>query len=127
MGGAGWTVSSHAKNIALSVDFIQWVTQNADFWKGTTNFPAYKPIQPLWHDAVKSNKLFANDPWDAMSQAATMISPLDAWPRFDLIVPLNGFVKDAAKNKTTLEASLPKLVDVFKPLAEAQGYEVANQ
>lgn len=127
MGGAAWTVSSHAKNIALSVDFIQWVTQNEDFWKGTTNFPAYKPIQPLWHDAVKGNKLFANDPWEPMSQAATMISPLDAWPRFDLIVPLNGFVKDAAKNKTTLEASLPKLVDIFKALAEAQGYNVVSE
>jgi len=127
MGGAAWTVSSHAKNVALSVDFIQWVTQNEGFWKGTNNFPAYKPIQALWHDAMKGNKIWASDPWDAFSQAATMISPLDNWPRFDLIVPLNGFVKDAAKNKTTLEASLPKLVDIFKPLAEAQGYNVVNQ
>jgi ABC-type glycerol-3-phosphate transport system substrate-binding protein len=127
MGGAAWTVSSHAKNVALSVDFIQWVTQNEDFWKGTNNFPAYKPIQSLWHDAMKDNKIWANDPWDAFSQAATMISPLDNWPRFDLIVPLNGFVKDAAKNNMTLEASLPKLVDVLKPLAEAQGYNVVNQ
>jgi ABC-type glycerol-3-phosphate transport system substrate-binding protein len=127
MGGAAWTVSSHAKNVGLAVDFVQWVTQNPEFWKGTTNFPAYRPIQPLWHDAVKSNKLFANDPWDAMSGAAANISPLDNWPRFDLIVPLNGFVKDAYKNGTTIEASLPTLVDTFKPLAEAVGYEIVSQ
>ncbi len=127
MGGAAWVVSSHAKNQALAVDFIQWVTQNEDFWKGTTNFPSYKPIQSLWHDAVKSNPIFANDPWEPMSQAATMLSPLDNWPRFDLIVPLNGFVKDAAAGNQTIEASLPKLVDTFKALAEAQGYNVVNQ
>lgn len=127
MGGAAWTISSHAKNVGLAVDFIQWVTQDPDFWKGTTNFPSYKPIQSLWHDATKSNKIFANDPWDAMSAAAGMISPLDNWPRIDLIVPLNGFVKDAAKNGATIEASLPKLVDTFKALAEAQGYQVVGQ
>jgi ABC-type glycerol-3-phosphate transport system substrate-binding protein len=127
MGGAAWTVSSHAKNTGLAVDFIQWVTQNEDFWKGTNNFPSYKPLQPLWHDAVKDKPIFANDPWDAMSQAATMISSLDNWPRFDLIVPLNGFVKDAAKDGKTIEESLPKLVDTFKALAEAQGYQIVSQ
>ena len=71
MGGAAWTVSSHTKNPKLAVDFVQWVTTDPDFWKGTTNFPAYKPIQNLWQDAVKSNALFANDPFPVYQQAAT--------------------------------------------------------
>src|SRR5512143_1946103 len=76
MGGAAWTVSSHTKNPKLAADFVQWVTTDAGFWKGTTNFPAYKPIQNLWQDAVKANALFANDPFPIYAQAATEITPL---------------------------------------------------
>jgi multiple sugar transport system substrate-binding protein len=124
MGGSAWTVSSHTKNPKLAVDFAQWVTTDADFWKGTTNFPAYKPIQNLWQDAVKSNKLFANDPFPIYQQAATVITPLDKWPRFDLIAPLSEAVKTGLKDKKTVEAILPDVADKLAPLADAQGYQV---
>jgi ABC-type glycerol-3-phosphate transport system substrate-binding protein len=124
MGGAAWTVSSHTKNPKLAVDFIQWVTTDSGFWKGTTNFPAYKPIQNLWQEAVASNALFANDPFPIYQQAATEITPLDKWPRFDLIAPFSDVVKTGLKDKKTVESILPNVADTLAPLADAQGYKV---
>jgi ABC-type glycerol-3-phosphate transport system substrate-binding protein len=124
MGGAAWTVSSHTKNPKLAVDFIQWVTTNPDFWKGTTNYPAYKPIQNLWQAAVASNPLFANDPFPIYQLAATQITSLDKWPRFDLIAPFSEAVKTGLTDKKTVESILPDVADKLAPLAEAQGYQV---
>jgi multiple sugar transport system substrate-binding protein len=124
MGGAAWTVSAHTKNPKLAVDFIQWVTTNADFWKGTTNFPAYKPIQNLWQQAVSSNPLFANDPFPIYQQAATLITPLDKWPRFDLIAPLTTIVQSAISGKNTIESILPQVADAMANQAGTQGYQV---
>ncbi len=124
MGGAAWTVSSHTKNPKLAVDFIQWVTTDPGFWKGTTNFPAYQPIQSLWQDAVKANPLFANDPFPIYQKAATELTALDKWPRFDLIAPLSEAVKTGLTDKKTVESILPDVADKLAPLAEAQGYQV---
>jgi multiple sugar transport system substrate-binding protein len=128
MGGGAWTVSQHTKNVSLSVDLIEWVTQNADFWAGTTNFPSYKPLQPLFQKAVSADKIFASDPYPAMATAADEISASgDNWPRFDLIAPLTTVIKDAYSKKQTVEATLGEVTTAFTPLAEAQGYNVVNQ
>ena len=124
MGGAAWTVSSHTKNPKLAVDFIQWVTTDPDFWAGTTNFPAYKPIQNLFQDSMKTNELFANDPFPIYQQAATDIGPLDKWPRFDLIAPLSEAVRTGLQEKRSVESILPDVADKLAPLAETQGYQV---
>ena len=124
MGGAAWTVSNHTKNPKLAADFVQWVTTSPDFWKGTTNYPAYKPIQNLWQQAVASNALFASDPFPVYQQASSMITPLDKWPRFDLIAPLSGVVQTALKDKKTIESVLPQVADALAPLAQDQGYQV---
>jgi multiple sugar transport system substrate-binding protein len=63
MGGAAWTISQHTANKSLSADLVEWVTQNADLWKGTTNYPSYKPLQPLFQTAVASDPIFASDPF----------------------------------------------------------------
>ncbi len=127
MGGAAWTVSQHTKNPKLAVDLVTWLTTSPDLWAKTTNFPAYKALMPLWQKNVSSNALFANDPFPVMSDAASLISPLDKWPRFDLISPLNEVVKGAQTDKVTIESVLPKVAEKFTPLAEAQGYEVVNK
>ncbi len=124
MGGAAWTVSSHTKNPKLAADFVQWVTTSPDLWKGTTNYPAYKPIQNLWQQAVASNPLFANDPFPIYQQASGMIGPLDKWPRFDLIAPLSEVVRTAITDKKTIESVLPQVADKLAPLAQDQGYQV---
>jgi ABC-type glycerol-3-phosphate transport system substrate-binding protein len=124
MGGAAWMVSNHTKNPKLAVDFIQWVTTSPDFWKGTTNYPAYKPIQSLWQQAVASNALFASDPFPVYQQASGLITPLDKWPRFDLIAPFTTVVQDALKNKKSIQSSLPAVADQLAPLAQEQGYQV---
>jgi ABC-type glycerol-3-phosphate transport system substrate-binding protein len=126
-GGAAWTVSSHTKNPKLAVDLVTWLTTSPDLWAGTTNFPAYKPLMPLWQKAVAQDPLFASDPFPVFSAAAEIISPMDKWPRFDLIAPLNEVVKSAQSDKVTIESVLPKVAEKFTPLAEAQGYEVVNK
>jgi hypothetical protein len=52
---------------------------------------------------------------------------LDKWPRFDLISPLTGVVKDAYQNKATIESVLPQIAEKLTPLAQAEGYEVVNK
>jgi len=124
MGGSAWTVSSHTQNPELAVDFIQWVTTSPEFWAGTTNFPAYEPIQGLWQEAVASNALFADDPFPVYQEAATLMTPLDKWPRFDLIAPLSEAVKTGLTEDMTVESILPDVADKLAPLAESQGYQV---
>ncbi len=127
MGGSAWTVSQHTANPKLAVDLVQWLTTSPDLWAKTTNFPAYKPLMPLWQKNVSSNPLFANDPYPIVSAAADLIGASDTWPRFDMIAPLNQVVKQAQTDKVTYESVLPKVAEAFTPLAEAQGYQVVNQ
>ncbi len=127
MGGAAWTVSRHTKNPKLAVDLITWLTTNPDLWATQNGFPAYKPNMPLWQKQVSSNPLFASDPYPVFAAAADVISPLDKWPRFDLIAPLNEVVKGAQTDKKTIEEVLPQVADKFTPQAEAQGYEVVSK
>ena len=127
MGGAAWTISQHTKNVSLSADLVEWVTQNADLWKGTTNYPSYKPLQPLFQTAVASDPIFASDPYPAMKTAAGEISPLDNWPRFDLVAPFTTVIKDAYSKKQTVLATLPEVTTALTPLAEAQGYNVVSK
>ena len=126
MGGGAWTVSQHTKNPKLAVALITFLTTSPDVWTGptATNFPAYKPLMPVWEKAVASNPIWATDPYSVMSAAAEIISPLDKWPRFDLISPLNQLVTGAQTDKATIESVLPQVVTLFQPLAEADGYQV---
>ena len=126
MGGAAWTISRHTQNPKLAADLIQFVTQDSTLWSGTNNFPSYQPIQPLWQKAVSSNPLFANDPFPVMQAAASEISPLDNWPRFDLISPLTQVVQDTYQKKLTVSANLSEVTTLFTPLAQDQGYQVVN-
>jgi maltose-binding protein MalE len=127
MGGAAWTVSQHTKNPKLAVALVEFVTQDKTLWTGSTNFPAYKPIQSLWQQAVSSNPLFANDPFPIMQAAADEISPLDNWPRFDLISPLTQFAQDTYQKKLTVSGNLSEITTLFTPLAQAQGYDVVSK
>ena len=73
---------------------------------------------------MKTNELFAFDPYPVYANAATLITPLDKWPRFDLIAPLSEVVKTGLKDKKTVESILPNVADALAPLADAQGYKV---
>lgn len=127
MGGAAWTVSRHTRNPRLATELIVWLTTNEDLWATLPNFPAYRPIQPLFQDQVSGNAIFANDPFPVMQEAAGQITPLDKWPRFDLISPLTEVVKGAYQSGATFESVLPQVAEKLTPLAEAQGYAVVNQ
>jgi len=127
MGGGAWTVSRHTQNPKLAVALVTFVTTDTTLWTGTTNFPAYKPLMPLWQKAVSSNAVFANDPFPVFQAAADEISPLDNWPRFDLISPLTQVVQDTYQKNLTVSANLKEVTDLFTPLAEAQGYNVVSK
>ncbi len=128
MGGAAWTISQHTKNPGLSLLFAEYATQDPDLWKGSSNFPSFTPLQPLFNATVKDDPIFASDPTPAFAQAATEISTIgDNWPRFDLIAPLNTVVKDMYSKNQTMVATLPEVTSVLTPLAEAQGYNVVGQ
>lgn len=124
MGGAAWTVSRHTKNPKLATELVTWLTTAPEVWSTTPNYPAYKPIMELWQKQVSGDPVFASDPYPVMKAAAEVISPLDKWPRFDLIGPYTQIVKDALKNKATIESALPKVAEQLAPLAEVQGYVV---
>jgi ABC-type glycerol-3-phosphate transport system substrate-binding protein len=128
MGGAAWVISQHTKNPGLSLLFAEYATQDPDLWKGSSNFPSFAPLQPLFNAVVKDDPIFASDPTAAFATAAAEISPVgDSWPRFDLIAPLNTVVKDMYSKKQTMLATLPEVTAAFTPLAEAQGYNVVSQ
>jgi ABC-type glycerol-3-phosphate transport system substrate-binding protein len=126
-GGSAWTVSRHTKNPKLATDLVVWLTTNTDLWATLPNWPAYKPNVALFQMQVSSNAIFANDPFEAMQVAAGGLGPLDKWPRFDMISPLTQVVKGAYQDKVTMEAALPQVLDMFKPLAETEGYLVVTQ
>jgi ABC-type glycerol-3-phosphate transport system substrate-binding protein len=128
MGGAAWTISQHTKNPGLALLFAEYATQDPDLWTGSSNFPSFTPLQPLFNAVVSADPIFASDPTAAFATAATEISPTgDNWPRFDLIAPLTTVVKDMYSKKQTMVATLPEVTTVLTPLAQAEGYNVVNQ
>src|SRR5664279_2247108 len=125
MGGSAWVISQHTKNQGLALLFAEYATQDPDLWKGSSNFPAFTPLQPLFNATVKDDPIFASDPTAAFATAGAQISAVgDNWPRFDLVAPLNTVVKDMYSKKQTMVATLPEVTTILKPLAEAQGYNV---
>jgi hypothetical protein len=76
---------------------------------------------------VASNELFAFDPFPVYAKAATQITPLDKWPRFDLIAPLNEVVRTGLTNNETVESILPNVATKLTPLAELMGYQVVGK
>jgi multiple sugar transport system substrate-binding protein len=128
MGGAAWTISQHTKNQGLSLLFAEYATQDPDLWNGSSNFPSFTPLQPIFNAVVSVDPIFASDPSAVFDQSATEISPVgDSWPRFDLDAPLTTVVKDMYSKKQTMAATLPEVTSVLTPLAKAQGYTVVNQ
>src|SRR5664279_1627262 len=126
MGGAAWTISQHTKNQGRALLFAEYATQDPDLWKGSSNFPSFTPLQPLFNATGKDDAIFASDPTAAFALAATEISAVgDTWPRFDLIAPLNTVVKDMYSKKQTMVATLSEVTTVLTPLAEAQGYNLS--
>jgi len=126
-GGAGWMVSRHTVNPKLATDLIVWLTTNEELWATIPNWPAYKPNQTLFQQQVSNNDIFANDPFPAMQEAAGLLGPLDKWPRFDMISPLTQVVKGANQDGVTMEDALPRVLEMFQPLAETEGYIVVTQ
>jgi ABC-type glycerol-3-phosphate transport system substrate-binding protein len=128
MGGSAWTISQHTKNQGLALLFAEYATQDPDLWNGSSNFPSFTPLQPIFNAVVANDPIFVSDPSAAFALAATEISPVgDAWPRFDLIAPLTTVVKDMYSKKQTMVATLPEVISALTPLAKAQGYTVVNQ
>jgi ABC-type glycerol-3-phosphate transport system substrate-binding protein len=127
MGGAAWTVSRHTKNPKLAAELVVWLTTSEELWATIPNFPAYRPIQALFQTQVSSNAIFANDPFPVMQEAAGNLTPLDKWPRFDLISPLSQVVKGAYQDKATIESVLSKVFDLLSPLAQTEGYNVISK
>jgi multiple sugar transport system substrate-binding protein len=128
MGGSAWTISQHTKNQGLALLFAEYATQDPDLWNGSSNFPSFTPLQPIFNAVVANDPIFVSDPTAAFALAATEISPVgDAWPRFDLIAPLTTVVKDMYSKKQTMVATLPEVISALTPLAKAQGYTVVNQ
>jgi len=128
MGGAAWTISQHTKNQGLALLFAEYATQDPDLWNGSSNFPSFTPLQPIFNAVVKDDPIFASDPTAVFALAATQISPVgDAWPRFDLVAPLTTVVKDMYTKKQTMVATLPEVTSALTPLAKAQGYTVVDK
>ena len=75
MGGSAWTISQHTKNQGLALLFAEYATQDPDLWNGSSNFPSFTPLQPLFNATVKDDAIFASDPTAAFALAATEISP----------------------------------------------------
>ena len=131
LGGSAWTVSRHSQNPKLAVDLVTWITTSSDLWGAVPNvtaggFPAYAPLQSVWGKQTTANPVWASDPLPVLSAAAKIISPLDKWPRFDLISPFGQVVADAQQNKATIESTMHEVYDKLQPFAEAGGYVVVS-
>ena len=73
MGGSAWTISQHTKNQGLSLLFAEYATQDPDLWNGSSNFPSWIPLQPVFNAVVQNDPIFASDPTKVFALAATEI------------------------------------------------------
>ena len=93
-----------------------------------SNFPAYKPIMPLWQKKVSSNALFANDPFPVMQTAASLIDAhgqvAALRPHFPVERGGQGRVSRIRRRSNRCCRRWPKS---STPLAQAEGYEVVNK
>ena len=126
-GGSAWTVSKHSANPKLAVDFAIFASTATEYHGTGPTYPAYAPAAQVWRKTVKDNKLYAEDPYPIMEQAAALVDPLIASLRFDLLAPFKAVTVSAITKGETIESSLPEVQKQLVAAAEAQGYTVVTK
>lgn len=125
-GGAAWTVSKHTLNPKLAVDFAIFASTAPEYHATGPTFPAYAPSAKEWRKTLDGNKLYAEDPYPVMEEAAAVMDPLIASLRFDPRDQIKAVVVPAITKGETIESTLPELQKQLVAAAEAQGYQVVT-
>ena len=126
-GGSAWTVSKHTANPKLAVDFAIFAATATEYHGTGPTYPAYAPAATVWRKTIENNKLYAQDPFPVMEQAAALVDPLIISLRFDLLAPVKTVVIPAITKGDTIESTLPELQKQLVAAAEAQGYTVVTK
>lgn len=123
-GGSAWTVSKHTVNPELAVEFAIFASTATEYHGTGPTFPAYLPAAKEWRKTLSGNKLYAEDPYPVMEEAAGLMDPLIAALRFDPREQIKKTLVQAVAKGETLESAMGELQKELVNAAEAQGYLV---
>ena len=126
-GGAAWSMSRHTKNPKLAADMVIWLATSNDYQGSAPTFPAYLPAADVWRKTIASNKVYAQDPFPVLKDAAGLIDSTWANVRYDKSGTFKTVVIGAVQKGATVASALPELQTQLSALAQAQGYQVANK
>lgn len=126
-GGSAWSVSKHTQNPKLAVEFAIFASSATEYHGTGPTYPAYAPAAKEWRKTVQGNKLYAQDPYPVMEQAAALMDPLIASVRFDLLAPFKALAVPAITKGETIASQVPEIQKQLVAAAEAQGYTVVTK
>ena len=126
-GGAAWTVSKHSLNSKLAVDFAIFASTATEYHGTGPTYPAFAPAAKEWRKTLQGNKLYAQDPYPVMEQAAAVMDPLITSLRFPITEPFKSVVVPAITKGETIASTLEELQKQLVGAAEAQGYNVVTK
>jgi ABC-type glycerol-3-phosphate transport system substrate-binding protein len=126
-GGSAWTVSKHTRNPKLAVEFAIFASTATEYHGTGPTYPAYAPAAKEWRKTVQGNKLYAEDPYPVMEQAAALVDPLIVSLRYDDLAPFKAVTIPAITKGETIESTLPEVQKQLVAAAEAQGYTVVTK
>lgn len=125
-GGAAWTASKHTQNPELAAKFIVWVTTDNGYQGTAPTYPAYTPAADVWAKTLSANKVYAEDPFPVLKQAAALLDPNWGNVRYDRAESFVRVVMAAVADGKTVTETLKAYGDDLANLAQAQGYTVVN-
>jgi ABC-type glycerol-3-phosphate transport system substrate-binding protein len=131
VGGGPWIVSKHTKNVAASVDFVQWATTSpavkSKVGALSPGYPSYGPAAVTWLTSLNNDPYFAASEGPAMKAAANLI-----WKGWSMVtypdqpVWSNTVVTQLVAGKS-LSSLLPAFGEGLAQNAQAAGYKVVRK
>ncbi|MEI7468403.1 MAG: ABC transporter substrate-binding protein [Chloroflexota bacterium] len=126
-GGSAWSVSRHAANLKLAVEFAIFASTAVEYHGTGPTYPAFAPSAVEWRKTLNGNPLYAQDPYPIMEKSAAVMDPLITSVRFNQTSPFKDIAVPAITKGQTIESVIPALQKALVGLAAAQGYNVVTK
>jgi ABC-type glycerol-3-phosphate transport system substrate-binding protein len=126
IGGGIWIVSNKSKNAKGAVDFVENMVTSKEIAAKSVTYPAYAPSRDAWLATQSADKWWAEDPSDAMKDAATKINPAIGYVRYKVQM-LDSYSDTVLKyGATDMPKALKDWGTQINDLAKSTGYTVSK-
>lgn len=126
-GGGAYFVSTHAKNVKAAADIAVWMATSPDYQTTAPTFPAYLPAADMWGKKLSADKLYAEDIFPVLRQAANALNPGQGFLRFTARDAISKTLIPAFKDGKPMANVLTAFQTELANQAQTAGYTVVTE